>query len=61
MEERKNWRFVTRGDGEWRWTAAELDGAEAASASSFACVEDCMADAAQHGYMNYFRTEAPYP
>ena len=62
MEQRAKWRFMTRGDGEWRWAAAEVDGAEAAaSLSAFASVEDCMADAARHGYANYAPTEAAYP
>ena len=62
MEQRAGWRFVTKGDGEWRWTAVEVDGAEAAaSLSAFASVEDCMADAARNGYANYAPTEAAYP
>jgi hypothetical protein len=62
MEQGAKWKFATRGDGEWRWTATEVDGAEAAaSASAFASVEDCMADAARHGYANYVPTEAAYP
>jgi hypothetical protein len=60
MEQRGKWRFATRGDGEWRWTT-EAEGAEAAvSACTFPSVEDCMADAAQHGYANYVPTEAAY-
>ena len=62
MEQRAKWKFATRGDGEWRWTAVEVGGAEAAaSESAFASVEDCMADAARHGYANYVPTEAAYP
>ena len=62
MEQCGKWRFMTRGNGEWRWTAAEAQGAETlASESAFASVEDCMADAAQHGYANYVPTEAAYP
>jgi hypothetical protein len=62
MGQQAKWRFVTRGDGEWRWSAAEPDGAEAAaSEAAFASVEDCMADAARHGFGNYIPTEAAYP
>lgn len=61
MEQHAKWRFVTKGDGEWRWSAARVDGAEAAaSEAAFACVEDCLADAARHGYANYVPTEAAY-
>jgi hypothetical protein len=61
MEGRANWKFATRGDGEWRWSAAEPDGSEATSPCAFGSVEDCMADAARHGYANYRQTEAAYP
>jgi hypothetical protein len=60
MEATAKWKFATRGDGEWRWIAAGRDGSEQASPSAFASVEDCMADAAQHGYADYRPTEAPY-
>jgi hypothetical protein len=55
------WKFATRGDGDWRWTAATTDGDETVSPAAFASIEDCMADAAQHGYTNYRPTEAAYP
>ena len=61
METGARWRFVTHGDGDWRWTAASTDGAEMLSDAAFRSIEDCMADAAQHGYANYHPTEAAYP
>lgn len=60
MEACTQWRFTTRGDGEWRWSAADGAGTQTSSTGAFGSVEDCMADAAQHGYTNYFRTEAAY-
>jgi hypothetical protein len=56
-----NWKFATRGDGGWRWTAATTEGEQTVSLSAFTSIEDCMADAAQHGYTNYRPTEAAYP
>jgi hypothetical protein len=60
METGAKWRFVTHGDGDWRWMVLG-DGTEALSDSAFRSIEDCMADAAQHGYANYHPTEAAYP
>ena len=60
MEAGARWKFATLGDGEWRWMAARTDGAEDVSPCAFASVEDCMADAAQHGFANYRPTEATY-
>lgn len=54
------WKFATPGNGAWRWVAADSDGLEIASPADFTSVEDCMADAAQHGYANYRPTEAAY-
>ena len=59
MEGPGGWKFVTMGDGEWRWRA-HSDGTEAVSPSVFASIEDCMADAARHGYTNWRPTEAAY-
>jgi hypothetical protein len=61
MEGSAGWRFVTAGDGAWRWTAAYDGGIEAESTCAFGCIEECMADAAQHGYANFRPTEAAYP
>ena len=61
MEGRAKWKFATPGNGDWRWIAAQEDGSEAASPRAFESIEDCMADAAQHGYANYRPTEAAYP
>jgi hypothetical protein len=55
-----SFRFTTAGDGAWQWTAAQPDGAEMISPCHFGCIEDCMADAAAHGYAHYYPTEAAY-
>jgi hypothetical protein len=57
MEARAKWKFATPGDGAWRWIAAHEDGSALESPSAFAWVEDCMADAARHGYADYRPTE----
>lgn len=54
------WKFATAGNGAWRWVAARTDGSEIVSPADFTSVEDCMADAAGHGYANYRPTEAAY-
>ena len=61
MQGNANFRFVTQGNGAWHWKAAHDDGVETVSPSAFGCIEDCMADAAQHGYANFHPTEAAYP
>jgi hypothetical protein len=60
MQATASFRFSTAGDGAWHWTAAQPDGAETISPCAFGCIEDCMADAAEHGYANYYRHEAAY-
>ncbi len=60
MEIRAKWKFATPGNGAWRWIAAHDDGSELESPCAFGSVEDCMADASQHGYANYRSTEAAY-
>ena len=60
MESTSSFRFTTAGDGVWHWTAATADGAQRVSPSVFSTIEDCMADAAQHGYANFHPTEAAY-
>lgn len=61
MQETASFKFRTVGDGAWHWTAARDDGAETISPCAFGTIEDCMADAAQHGYANFRPTEAAYP
>ena len=61
MELAAGWKFVSAGDGAWRWTAPHAEGNEAMSPCAFDSIEDCMADAAQHGYANWHPTEAAYP
>ena len=60
MEGSARFKFTTAGDGAWHWKAALADGAETISPCAFGSIEDCMADAAQHGYANFYPTEAPY-
>jgi hypothetical protein len=60
MEANAHWKFATPGDGAWHWVASDTNGGEIASPAEFSSVEDCMADAAQHGYANYRPTEAAY-
>ena len=60
MEGTASFRFSTPGDGEWHWTAAREDGLEVHSPAAFSTIEDCMADAAQHGYARFYPTEAAY-
>ena len=60
MQADAKWKFDTPGNGAWRWVAANTDGSVTASSTEFPSVEDCMADAAQHGYANYRPTEAAY-
>ena len=60
MEAVAKWTLSKPGNGEWRWMAARTDGAEDVSPCAFASVEDCMADAAQHGVDDYRATEAAY-
>ena len=60
MQTNASFKFVTAGNGAWHWRAAQDDGAETVSPCAFGCIEDCMADAAQHGYANYHPTEAAY-
>ena len=60
MDADARWRFATPGNGTWRWVAESTDGLETASLAAFTSVEDCMADAAGHGYTNYRPTEAAY-
>ena len=61
MQAAAGWKFVSAGDGAWRWTAPQAEGEEAVSPCAFGSIEDCMADAAQHGYANWHPTEAAYP
>ena len=60
MQATASFRFTTAGDGTWHWTAAYDDGAQTMSPSEFGTIEDCMADAAAHGYAKYYPTEAAY-
>lgn len=60
MDALQKWKFATPGNGVWHWIAAREDGSQVASPPAFASVEDCMADAAQHGYPDYRPTEAAY-
>lgn len=61
MQETSSFKFRTVGDGAWHWAAARDDGAETISPCAFGTIEDCMADAALHGYANFRPTEAAYP
>ena len=60
MQTSASFKFRTAGDGAWHWTAAQADGIETISPCAFGSIEDCMADAAEHGYANYRPTEAAY-
>ncbi|MES2563440.1 MAG: hypothetical protein V4637_12010 [Pseudomonadota bacterium] len=60
MDTHTKWKFATPGNGAWHWVTATSDGSEIASTTHFPSVEDCMADAAAHGYANYRPTEAAY-
>ena len=60
MQTTANFKFKTAGDGAWHWLAAHDDGAEIVSPAAFGSIEDCMADAARHGYANFYPTEAAY-
>ena len=60
MEVNASFKFTTVGDGAWHWTAADSDGMETVSPCAFGSIEDCMADAARHGYANFYPTEAAY-
>jgi hypothetical protein len=61
MQGSTSFRFTTPGDGVWHWAIAQDDGIETISPCAFASIEDCMADAALHGYARFYPTEAAYP
>jgi hypothetical protein len=61
MQQAASFKFRTIGDGAWHWAAADGDGSETVSPCAFGTIEDCMADAAMHGYANFHPTEAAYP
>jgi hypothetical protein len=61
MQTTDSFKFTTAGDGAWHWKAARENGLETVSPSAFQSIEDCMADAAQHGFANFYPTEAAYP
>ena len=61
MQQTASFKFRTAGDGAWHWAAAQSDGMETISPCAFGSIEDCMADAAEHGYANFRPTEAAYP
>jgi hypothetical protein len=61
MQVNASFKFTTAGNGAWHWKAAQPDGVETVSPSAFSSIEDCMADAAQHGYAHFYPTEAAYP
>jgi hypothetical protein len=61
MQGTASFRFSTPGNGSWHWVAARDDGLETQSPAAFDSIEDCMADAARHGYDHFYPTEAAYP
>jgi hypothetical protein len=51
LERRRKWSFFIVAEGAWVWRVLYPDGTEACSDRSFATLQDCTADATQHGYV----------
>jgi hypothetical protein len=51
MERRRKWSFFIVGDGGWVWRVLHPDGTEASSERAFPTLQECTADATQHGYV----------
>jgi hypothetical protein len=62
LDRRRQWKFsLKEKDGSWAWHVSSHGKTQESSARSFNTLDECLADAASHGYVVYEDTERRRP